>query len=76
MGVDQALGADVLPHAGHSGKELGVMHIASTVPPAVSPLLGAGVVELFDGSFTESFTTAGALTLLGGLAVLRIRNSL
>ncbi|MFI6365236.1 MFS transporter [Nocardia sp. NPDC050630] len=74
MGIDQALGADVLPDANHSGKELGVMNVALTVPPAVSPIFAAGIVELFDGSFTELFITAGILTLLGGLAVLRIRS--
>lgn len=73
MGIDQALGADVLPDADHSGKELGIMNVALTVPPAISPLVGAGLVGLFDGSFVELFATAGVLTLLGGLAVLRIR---
>ncbi|WP_433620859.1 MFS transporter [Nocardia sp. CA-120079] len=74
MGIDQALGADVLPDANHSGKELGIMNIALTVPPAVSPLFAAVIVELFDGSFTELFISAGILTLLGGLVVLRIRS--
>ncbi|WP_338889303.1 MFS transporter [Rhodococcus sovatensis] len=74
MGIDQALGADVLPDAENSGKELGVMNVALIVPPAICPLLGAGLVDLFDGSFVELFATSGILTFIGGLAVLRIRS--
>lgn len=72
--VDQALGADVLPDAEHSGKELGLMNTALLVPPAVCPLLGAGLVGLFGGAFASLFATAAVLTLLGGLTVLRIRS--
>lgn len=74
MGVDQALGADVLPDAENSGKELGIMNVALIVPPALCPLIGAGLVDLFDGSFVELFAASGLLTLLGGLAVLRVRS--
>lgn len=74
MGIDQALGADVLPDADNSGKELGIMNIALIVPPAICPLFGAGLVDLFDGSFVELFAVSGMLTFIGGLAVLRIRS--
>ena len=74
MGVDQALGADVLPDAENSGKELGIMNVALTVPPAVSPLLGAGLVAVFAGSFDVLFAVSGVLIVAGGLAVLRVRS--
>jgi MFS family permease len=74
MAIDQALAADILPDADHSGKELGVMNIALTVPTAVSPLVGAGIVELDSGGFSSLFITAGVLTLAGGISVMRIRS--
>jgi MFS family permease len=56
MSVDQALATQVLPDAHSRGKDLGVMNIATAVPQAVGPLLGALVVLLF-----SSLATAGAV---------------
>ena len=70
MAVDQALATQVLPDAHSRGKDLGVMNIATAVPQAVAPLLGALIVVVFAGiagngatDFTveaESFAGAGA----------------
>jgi MFS family permease len=57
MSVDQALATQVLPDAHSRGKDLGIMNIATAVPQAVGPLLGALVVLLF-----ASLATAGAAT--------------
>lgn len=49
MAVDQALATQVLPDARARGKDLGVMNIATAVPQALSPLLGAIIVVVFAG---------------------------
>jgi MFS family permease len=46
MAVDQALATQVLPDAHSRGKDLGIMNIATAVPQAFGPLLGALVVLL------------------------------
>jgi MFS family permease len=56
MAVDQALATQVLPDAHSRGKDLGIMNIATAVPQAVGPLLGALVVIAF-----ASLATAGAV---------------
>nr|WP_218680280.1 MFS transporter [Rhodococcus qingshengii] len=74
LAVDQALAADILPNAENSGKELGIMNIALVVPGAVSPLIGAAIVEASAGSYSMLFVTAGLFTLFGGLSAMRIRS--
>jgi len=49
MAVDQALATQVLPDARARGKDLGVMNIATAVPQAIAPLLGAIIVVVFAG---------------------------
>jgi len=73
MAVDQALATQVLPDAHTRGKDLGIMNIATAVPQAIAPLLGALIVAEFAG-FTGLFITAAAFALLGGLAVIPIKS--
>jgi MFS family permease len=47
MAVDQALATQVLPDAHSRGKDLGIMNIATAVPQAFGPLLGALIVLWF-----------------------------
>ena len=49
MAVDQALATQVLPDAHSRGKDLGVMNIATAVPQAIAPLLGAVIIVIFAG---------------------------
>jgi MFS family permease len=49
MAVDQALATQVLPDETTRGKDLGIMNIATAVPQAVAPLLGAIIVVVFAG---------------------------
>jgi MFS family permease len=72
LSVDQALATQVLPDAQTRGKDLGIMNIATAVPQAVAPLLGALVVAALAG-FAGLFFLAAAATILGALAVLPIR---
>jgi len=52
MAVDQALATQVLPDAQSRGKDLGIMNIATAVPQAVAPLLGAFIVVVCAGLST------------------------
>ena len=44
LSVDQALATQVLPDPENRGKDLGIMNIATAVPQAIAPLIGAGIV--------------------------------
>jgi MFS family permease len=72
LSVDQALATQVLPDAHTRGKDLGIMNIATAVPQAIAPLLGALIVVAL-GGFPGLFLLAAAATLLGALAILKVR---
>jgi MFS family permease len=72
LSVDQALATQVLPNAATRGKDLGIMNIATTVPQAVAPLVGAWIVAAVAG-FTGLFVVSAVATVLGALAVLPVK---
>jgi MFS family permease len=89
MAVDQALATQVLPDSHSRGKDLGIMNIATAVPQAIGPLLGAIIIVGFASTSTDvasgSFAGAGAgftalfvasavAALLGGLALIPIKS--
>jgi MFS family permease len=65
MSVDQALATQVLPDAHSRGKDLGIMNIATAVPQAVGPLLGALIVLLFASLATAGAASSNAITKAG-----------
>ena len=73
MAVDQALATQVLPSSHTRGKDLGIMNIATAVPQAVAPLLGAFIVASL-GGFTGLFIASAVAAALGGLAVIPIKS--
>lgn len=73
LSVDQALATQVLPDAHTRGKDLGIMNIATAVPQAFAPLIGAFVVAALAG-FQGLFVLSAITALLGALAVLPIRS--
>ncbi|MES2094183.1 MAG: MFS transporter [Actinomycetota bacterium] len=73
LSVDQALATQVLPDAHARGKDLGIMNIATAVPQAIAPLIGAFVVAALAG-FQGLFVLSAVAALLGALAVLPIRS--
>lgn len=73
LSVDQALATQVLPAQEDRGKDLGIMNIATAVPQAFAPLLGAFTVAA-SGGFTALFVAAGIAAILGALAVVPIRS--
>jgi MFS family permease len=81
MAVDQALATQVLPDVHSRGKDLGIMNIATAVPQAVAPLLGAIIVVTVaglstgggtpaDGSFAGSAAGFGGLFVASALAAV------
>jgi MFS family permease len=65
MSVDQALATQVLPDAHSRGKDLGIMNIATAVPQAVGPLLGALIVLLFASLATAGAASSAVITKTG-----------
>jgi MFS family permease len=72
LAVDQALATQVLPDPADRGKDLGIMNIATAVPQAAAPLLGALVVATF-GGFAGLFVLSAIAAVLGALAILPIK---
>jgi MFS family permease len=70
--VDYALMTEVLPTAADSGRDLGVINIASSLPQVFSPVLAGALVSTAVG-YPGLYLLAGATTLAGALAVGRIR---
>lgn len=73
MAVDQALATQVLPDSHNRGKDLGIMNIATAVPQAFAPLLGAFVVAAM-GGFAALFICSAIAAVLGGVAILPIKS--
>jgi MFS family permease len=77
MAVDQALATQVLPDAHSRGKDLGIMNIATAVPQAVGPLLGAVIVLWFANIALGSSATATQSSSQGaGFAALFIASGI
>jgi MFS family permease len=73
LSVDQALATQVLPDPAARGKDLGIMNIATAVPQAIAPLLGALTVAAI-GGFQGLFLLAALFAFAGALAVARVRS--
>lgn len=71
--VDIALVAEVLPDRAGTGRDLGLMNIAITVPQVVAPLIGLLVLTVLGQDLAWVFAISVAFAAAGGLAVLRIR---
>jgi hypothetical protein len=64
----------VLPHPEDNAEDLGVFDIANAGPQSVAPFLGAGLLAVGAGqNHTLLYLTAAALTFLGALAILPVK---
>ena len=61
----------MLPDPADRGKDLGIMNVASNVPQAVAPLLGALVVVAL-GGFEGLFLLSAVVTSLGAVSILLV----
>jgi MFS family permease len=71
--VDLALVADVLPDPKTAAKDLGVFNIASALPQSIAPTVAPFILALGGGNYSVLFMVAGACTLLGAAAILRVK---
>jgi hypothetical protein len=75
FGTDLALVTGVLrsrPHA--SGKDLGLLNVANTLPQSFTPALGALILQGSGGNYSLLFVLAGCSALLSSLAILPLRS--
>lgn len=71
--VDLALVADVLPDPNSAAKDLGVFNIASALPQSIAPAIAPLILVMGGGDYSVLFIVAGASTLLGAAAILRVK---
>lgn len=77
--VDQALLLDVLPERDtDAGRFMGIAGFATAIPQAIAPflaplVLAIGASATGDKNYTLLYFVAGAITVVGGLLVMRVR---
>lgn len=78
LAVDTALITQVLPSADDHGKDLGIMNLTNTLPPALAPVLGALLINGFGKSSAAGyhllFGLGAALAITSAVIVQRIRS--
>jgi MFS family permease len=75
FGTDLALVTGVLrsrPFA--SGKDLGLLNVANTLPQSITPTLGLVLLPSTGGNYTPVFVAAGCAALLSSLAIVPLRS--
>jgi len=75
-GVDLALVTDVLPDRDqHAAKDLGLLNIANTLPQVIAPLAAPAILSISRGDYTLLFAVAGAVAVLGSVALSPLKNA-
>lgn len=70
--VDFALVSQVLPATQDTGKDVGIIHLAITLPNILAPVVAALLVGHL-GGYTSLYLCAGGLAILGGILVYQIK---
>ncbi|SEK28242.1 Na+/melibiose symporter [Rhodococcus maanshanensis] len=70
--VDFALVTEVLPEAESNGKDIGIINLAIALPNVLAPVVAAVMVNSL-GGYTGLYVLAGALSVLAGVLVYRIK---
>jgi MFS family permease len=73
LAVDTALITQVLPAATDRAKDLGVINIATAAPQVLGPVLAAPIVTHL-GGYPALFGLTALVTILGAVAVVKIRS--
>lgn len=76
--VDWALACDTLPDKSKSAKDMGLFHIALTLPQAFIPLFGGALIDALNGphgngGYRVVFSSAVVFLFLGTVLVSRIK---
>jgi MFS family permease len=72
--IDTALAIQVLPRAEDRGKDLGIIALAMAIPQIFAPLISSRLLASTGNNFMLLFASAGIITLLAGIFVLRIKS--
>jgi MFS family permease len=77
--VDWALACDTLPDKSQSAKDMGLFHIALTMPQAIIPFFGGPLIDALNGPHGNSgyrvvFSSAVVFLFLGTILVSRIKS--
>jgi MFS family permease len=77
--VDWALACDTLPDKKQSAKDMGLFHIALTMPQAIIPFFGGPLIDALNGPHGNSgyrvvFSSAVVFLFLGTILVSRIKS--
>lgn len=72
LAADLALMIDVLPSAGDSGRDLGVLGLATIVPQTLAPALAGLVLFLGSGSYGALFVVAAVSALASTAVIARV----
>ncbi len=74
ISVDLALMIDVLPSSGDSGKDLGVLNVASNIPQTLVPILAALLLGMFNHNYAVIFIYAIIGVILSSVCVFPIKS--
>lgn len=75
LSVDLALMTQVLPAEGvSSGRDLGILNVATTLPQALTPLVAWALIGL-TGGYTSIFVAGIVFAVLGAVAILPIKGA-
>ena len=77
--VDWALACDTLPDRSKSAKDMGLFHVAQTLPQTIAPAIGGFLLDYFNGLSANSgyravFGSAVVFFILGTIFVSRIKS--
>lgn len=72
LAADLALMIDVLPSTGDSGRDLGVLGLATIVPQTLAPALAGLVLYLASGSYGVLFVVASVAALASTAVIARV----
>ncbi|HEY7416888.1 MAG TPA: MFS transporter, partial [Ktedonobacteraceae bacterium] len=73
LGVDMALAVRVLPSAQARAKDLGIMYDAIYLSLIMSPIIGGGILNIFQNNFALLFVVAALSSVLAALWILPIK---
>jgi hypothetical protein len=77
--VDWALACDTLPDKSQSARDMGLFHMALTMPQAFIPLFGGRLIDQLNGSsgnggYRVLFSSAVVFLFLGTVLVSRVES--
>jgi hypothetical protein len=72
LAADLALMIDVLPSAGDSGRDLGLLGLATIVPQTLAPALAGLVLFVGSGSYGVLFVLAASAALASTAVIARV----